>query len=174
MPMSAEKQNDSVTHTHIQSCKNTLFHYGLSQEIGFSSLCYTVGPCLTILNVIVCFYLSACVLSHVPLFATPWAVTCQDPLSMGFSRQEYWRGLSFSPPEDLPNPEMEPRSLVSSAMAGRFFTTAPPGKPTPNSWSTSSPPPLPLGNHDVCSPSLSLFLIYTQVHLCHILDSTYK
>ena len=67
--MSAEKQNDSVTHTHIQSCKNTLLHYGLSQEIGFSSLCYTVGPCLTILNVIVCFYLSACVLSQVPLFA---------------------------------------------------------------------------------------------------------
>ena len=49
-------------------------------------------------------------LSHVRLFATPWTVACQAPLSMGFSRQEYWSGLPFSFPGDLPNPGKEPGS----------------------------------------------------------------
>ena len=48
---------------------------------------------------------------------------------MEFSRQEYWGGLPFPPPGDLPNAEIEPASPVSLALAGRFFTTAPPGKP---------------------------------------------
>ena len=43
-------------------------------------------------------------LSHIQLFATPWTVACQAPLSMGFSRQEYWSGLPFPPPGDLPKP----------------------------------------------------------------------
>ena len=47
-------------------------------------------------------------LSRVQLFATPWDVTCQAPLSMGFSRQEYWSGLPFPSPGDLPDPGMEP------------------------------------------------------------------
>ena len=67
-------------------------------------------------------------LSHfscVQLFATPRTVTLQAPLSMGFSRQEYWSGLSFPPPGDLPNPEIKPVSLnVSLALAGRLFTTS--------------------------------------------------
>ena len=45
---------------------------------------------------------------------------------MGYSRQEYWSGLPFSPPEDLPDPEIEPTFSVSPALAGRFFTTEPP------------------------------------------------
>ena len=51
------------------------------------------------------------VLSCSALFdsATPWNAACQAPLSMGFSRQEYWSGLPFPPPGDLPNPEIEPR-----------------------------------------------------------------
>ena len=64
------------------------------------------------------------------LFVTPWTVARQAPLSMGFSRQEYWSGLPCPPPGDLPNPGMEPTSLVSPALAGGFFTTAPPQKPT--------------------------------------------
>ena len=48
----------------------------------------------------------------------------QAPLSMGFPRQEYWSGLPFPPPEDLPNPGIEPMSLASLAAAGRFFTTS--------------------------------------------------
>ena len=59
------------------------------------------------------------------LFATPWTVVRQAPLSVGFSRQEYWSGLPFPTPGDLPNPESEP---ASPALAGRFFTTEPPGK----------------------------------------------
>ena len=70
-----------------------------------------------------------CVLSHVQLFATPWTVACQAPLCMGFSRQEYWSGLPFPLPGDLPKPETEPTSLVSPALTGGFFTTVPPGKP---------------------------------------------
>ena len=48
-------------------------------------------------------------LSHVQLFATPWTVACQALLFMGFSRQEYWSGLPFPPPGDLPNPGIEPK-----------------------------------------------------------------
>ena len=49
-------------------------------------------------------------LSRVQLFVTPWTVAYQDPLSMGFSRQEYWSGLPFPSPGDLPDPGIEPRS----------------------------------------------------------------
>ena len=53
---------------------------------------------------------------------TPWTVACQAPLPMGFSRQEYWSGLSFHPLGDLPQPGSEPTSLMSLALAGGFFT----------------------------------------------------
>ena len=49
-------------------------------------------------------------LSRVPHFASPWSVTYQTPQSMGFSRQEYWSGLPFPSPGDLPNPRIKPRS----------------------------------------------------------------
>ena len=61
--------------------------------------------------------------------ATPWTVARQAPPSMGFSRQEYWSGLPFPSPGDLPDPGIEPVSPESSALAGGFFTTEPPGKP---------------------------------------------
>ena len=54
----------------------------------------------------------------------PWTVACQAPLFMGFSRQEYWSGLPFTSPEDLPDPGIKLVSLVSPALAGRFFTTS--------------------------------------------------
>ena len=53
---------------------------------------------------------AAKLLSRVQLCATPWTVAHQAPLSMGFSRQEYWSGLPFPSPRDLPNPEIKPRS----------------------------------------------------------------
>ena len=74
-------------------------------------------------------------LSRVWLFATPWTVACQAPLSMEFSRQEYWRGLPFPSPGDFPNSGTE---LASPALqtvfniAGGFFTAEPPGKPQGN------------------------------------------
>ena len=74
-----------------------------------------------------CVYICVCVLScfsHVQLFVTSWAVAHQPPLSMGFSRQEYWSGLSYFPPGDLPDPETDPMSLKSPALAGGFFTTS--------------------------------------------------
>ena len=67
-----------------------------------------------------------CVLSCVQLFVTPCDAAHQTPLSMGFPRQEYWQGLPFPSPGDLPDPGIEP---VSPALAIRFFTTEPPGKP---------------------------------------------
>ena len=62
--------------------------------------------------------------SCVELFMTLWTVACQDPLSMGFSRQEYWSGLPRPPPEDLPHSGIEPASLRTPALAGGFFTTS--------------------------------------------------
>ena len=61
--------------------------------------------------------------------ATPWTVAPQAPLSMEFSRQEYWSGLPFSFSGGLPHPGIKHTSPVSPALAGRFFTTEPPGKP---------------------------------------------
>ena len=65
-------------------------------------------------------------LNHVQLFATPWTVACQAPPSMGFSRQEYWSGLPFPSPGDLPNPGIEIGSLVLQADS---LPSEPPGKP---------------------------------------------
>ena len=56
----------------------------------------------------------------------------QASLSMGFPGQEYWSGLPFPPPGDLLDPEIEPVSLASPALAGKFFTTEPPWKPALN------------------------------------------
>ena len=63
-------------------------------------------------------------LSHVRLFAAPWTVAYQPPPSMGFSRQEYWSGLPFASPRDLPDAGIKPMSLASPALAGGFFTTS--------------------------------------------------
>ena len=60
------------------------------------------------------------------LFVTPWTVLCQAPLSIKFSRQDYWHGLPFFSPGDLPDPEIEPRSLTRQADS---LPSEPPGKP---------------------------------------------
>ena len=65
-------------------------------------------------------------LSRVQLFATPWMVAYQAPQSMGFSRQEYWSGLPFPSPGDLPKPGIKPRSPVLQTHA---LPSKPPGKP---------------------------------------------
>ena len=62
--------------------------------------------------------------SHVQLCATLWTVAHQAPLSMGFSRKEYWSRLPCSPPGNLPNPGIEPTSLMSPTLASGFFTTS--------------------------------------------------
>ena len=63
--------------------------------------------------------------AHVRLFVTPWTVAHKAPLSMGFSRQEYWNGLPHPPPGKLLDPGMEPKSLMSPELpGGGFFTTS--------------------------------------------------
>ena len=66
-----------------------------------------------ILPLCVCVYVCVCVcyfLSHVPLFVSPWTVASQAPLSMEIPRQEYWSGLPFPTPGDLPDTGIEPKS----------------------------------------------------------------
>ena len=67
--------------------------------------------------------------SGIQLFVTPWAVALQDPLSMGFSRQEYWSKLPCPPPGGLPDPGTKPTSLMSPALAMGSLPLAPPRKP---------------------------------------------
>ena len=62
--------------------------------------------------------------SHVRLFATLWTVANQAPLSMGFSEQEYWSGLSCPPLGNLPDPDVKPTPLMFPALVGKFFTTS--------------------------------------------------
>ena len=70
------------------------------------------------LCVLVCY-----VTCYVQLFVALWTVALQAPLSIGFSRQESWRGLPCPPAGDLLDQEIEPMSVISSALAGGFFTT---------------------------------------------------
>ena len=85
---------------------------------GYRTVCGGLCKC-------VCMCESTCMLScfsGVQLFATLWIVAHQAPLSIGFSRQEYWNGLPCPPPGDLLNQGIKPASLTSPALAGRFFT----------------------------------------------------
>ena len=68
-------------------------------------------------------------LSRFRLFVTPWTGTYQAPPSMGFSRQEYWSGLPFPSPGDLPDPGIEPRS---PALQAKALPSEPPGKGASN------------------------------------------
>ena len=87
-------------------------------------------------------------LSRVRLFATPWTVDCQAPLTIGFSRQGYWSGLSCPPARDLPNPGIKSGfwSLLFHLLHWQVGSTslAPPGKPydsiqVPTTWVQGSP-----------------------------------
>ena len=81
-----------------------------------------------LLNKFICCQL----LSRVCLFMTPWTIALQAPLSMGFSRQEYWSGLPLSSPEHLLHSGIKPASpalQVVSCIVGQFFTAEPPAKP---------------------------------------------
>ena len=83
------------------------------------------------LYICVCVCVCLCVCVSVPVVfdsAIPWTVSCQAPLSMEFSRQEYWSGLPFPSLGDFPNPGIKPVSLACPALAGRFFTTESSGK----------------------------------------------
>ena len=85
-------------------------------------------------------------LSRVQLFANPWTVAHQTSLSMGLPREEHLGGLPFTPPGELPDPGIEPES---PALAGRFLTTASPGKPEVHSY----PDIIKLKQNNLCFPS---------------------
>ena len=87
---------------------------------------YSKVSCLYI-HIYACMH--AQLLQHVQLFAVPWTEACQAPLSMGFSRQEYWSGLPCPPPGNLPNPGIKPASPVTPALQTDSLPTEPPEKP---------------------------------------------
>ena len=94
---------------------------------------------------------NTCMLSHAVMsnsFATLWTLAHQAPLSMGFYRHKYWRGLPYSPPGHLPDPQAKPISLLSPTLAGRFFTTS-------AIWETQTWSSVQF-NHSVMSDSLRL------------------
>ena len=77
-----------------------------------------------------CVCVCVCVCAQLcSALCNPWTVACQAPLFMEYSRQEYHSGMPFPPPGDLPNPGIQTTFLGYPALAGRFFTTEPPGKP---------------------------------------------
>ena len=116
-----------------------------------SSLSVCICICIdTCTYIYIYIYVLSC-FSHVWFFETLWTVACQAPLSMGFSRQEYWSRLPCPPPGDLPHPGIKPTSLMS--LEGRFFSTS-------ATWEGSLSP----------SPSLSLYIYmytYTYVYILY-------
>ena len=83
---------------------------------------------ICIRSALIMLWLCVCMLScfsHVHHFVILWIVAHQAPLSMGFSRQEYWSGLPFPSPGNLPNPRIKSTSLMSFALIGRLLTTSP-------------------------------------------------
>ena len=102
-----------------------------------------------------CEYVLSC-LSHVRLFATPWTVAHQASLSTGFSRQEYWSGLPFPSPGDLPDSGIKPRS---PALTSGFFT-AEPLREAPGCECTSLN--FPNNNQVLCVPKIINSLICTR------------
>ena len=95
-------------------------------------------------------------LSRVRFFVIPWTVAPQAPLSMGFSRQEYWSGLPCPPPGDLSNSGIKPVSLTSPALGGGFFTTS----------ATSSPVPPPRSRLHLSLGMLYHFWVFSRA-VCH-------
>ena len=110
----------------MRLCIDQLIKYGDSQE---PSPVFPVGELIQY-SLTQCYSTiiedGAQLFSHVRIVVAPWTSVCQAPLSMKFSRQEYWSGLPFPTPGNLPDPEIE---SDSTALVGGFFTTEPCGKP---------------------------------------------
>ena len=118
--------NESGLHIRWPEYESFSFSINPSNEysglISFRMDCFDL-LLLSILYIIVCAWVLSC-FSLVQLCATLWTVAHQALLSMGVSRQEYWSGLPCPPPGDLPDPGIKPESLMSPALAGRFFTAS--------------------------------------------------
>ena len=125
--MGSQRVNyDKVTNTLTFTQSFSLFLNGSYSMYSCVWLLSFVLMSVIVIQVSVSVY-CVCVLSclsHIQLFVTPWTVAHQAPLSMGFSRQEYWSGLPFLPPGDLPDPGIEPTSLTSPTLTAGFSTTS--------------------------------------------------
>ena len=97
----------------------------VSAEVS-SSVFFWDSPCLALREEWESMHGAYCVISN---SCSPMDCSPQGSSVLGFSRQEYWSGLSFPPPGDLPDPGIEPVASASPALAGGLFTTVPPGKP---------------------------------------------
>ena len=136
--------NDTHTHTCLMSSNHFLFYATQKIQIQTHPVCVVPGPSTVVkstgsggrcqlLYVVDAQLIDVQSFSSVQLFMTPWTAVHQPPLSMGFSRQEYWSRLPFPSPRGLLDPGIKPASL---ALAGRFFTNELPRKQsTINSYS---------------------------------------
>ena len=128
----ADSENSNFIHNlHTRKITQETTHNaeGINQEVYSKTSFYTQGQMASRVNSTKCFAIVQS-LSHVQLVCNAMNCITQVPLSMGFPRKEYWNGLSFPSPRDLPDSGTEPVSLVSAALTYGFFTTEPPGKPT--------------------------------------------
>ena len=112
------------------SLKALIFHHPAFFTVQLSHLYMTMGKTKQTNKQTkkqnIALTISGCLLScfsHVRPCGTQWNITYEAPLSMGFSKQEYWSGFPYLPLGDLPNPGIKPTFLMSPALAGRFFTT---------------------------------------------------
>ena len=124
LPMSGQTSEWSL---HNQEC-GTRALFSLSLTAGWLARTTMEAPLCPTLCV------RAQPLCRVRLFATPWTVARQAPLSMEFLREDYWSGLPLPCPGDLPDPRIEPASPASPALTGGCFNTEPPGKPKLPGW----------------------------------------
>ena len=106
-------------------------------------------------------------LSHVQLFVTPWTVAYQAPQSVGFSRQEYWSGLPFPSPEDLPHPGIKPRSPTVSADA---LLSEPPAKSRESRISIEGR----MDKYTVMNSHTGILYIALKMHECISMDEYQK
>ena len=111
-------------HNHLSSpLPFLIISFFATREFITSAICSYNKMLLSLEKVIACMSCVLSCFSHVWLFETLWTVACQTPLSMGFSREEYWSGLPCPTLGDLPSPGIESASPVALTLARGFFTT---------------------------------------------------
>ena len=117
------------------------------------------------------YHFQLCMLSHfnhAQLFVTLWTIACQAPLSMGFPRQEYWSGLPFPSPGELPNPGIKPTSLTSPELAGRFFLT------TSANWEVLFNPRLLISHSVVWENNSNCFMHFNLCPVKTLIDKEFS
>ena len=130
LPKSSIKASKCLSQNsrNIAFCHFSFISNQIPNLFAFTFSCIRIFPTISIVTVCVCVCVCVCVLfSHVWLFATPWTVACQAPMSMEFSKQEYWSGLLFLSLGNLLPPGVEPRS---PALQTDSWPSEPPRSPS--------------------------------------------